>query len=291
MQEVVLTIARGSVENVGTERHDASLPGDNSLLVLLMERKEDHKRVLVYNYSCHPTVMNPKNLKISADLPYPIVRDSPFDMTVFINGCCGNISTRFTRKDSSFEQIEVYAREIKKGISRALRKPLYQGELDRINMNRYSLDLKAKKAGSVAQKKRYLEKKEKQLAEAREKGVKDAKLRLLETDVEGAKVALSMAEALQGVENINFSFTILRLADLSIVVIPGELYSTLGGQLRDEGIDVFCYGNGYYLYIADREAYEKLHYEAMSSPFEKGTGETLVEEIVKANKEFKKGLN
>ena len=35
------------------------------------------------------------------------------------------------------------------------------------------------------------------------------------------------------------------------------------------------------MYFADETAYEKMYYEAMSSPFEKGVGELLIREIKK----------
>lgn len=73
MLECKLTIGRGTIENVGTERHDPKLPGDPSLLTLLFERT-DGKKVLLYNYACHLTVLNPANLFLTADLSYAVER-------------------------------------------------------------------------------------------------------------------------------------------------------------------------------------------------------------------------
>lgn len=60
-----LTIARGVIEHVGTERHDPALAGDNSLLIFLFTRT-DGKTLLLYNYACHPTVTGPGNVKFSS---------------------------------------------------------------------------------------------------------------------------------------------------------------------------------------------------------------------------------
>ena len=88
---------------------------------------------------------------------------------------------------------------------------------------------------------------------------------------------------MQNLENIWAHFTLMTLQNISIAVIPGELFSTLGLPLKKEGIEIFGYGNGYYLYLADKSSYDQMVYEAISSPFEKGVGEFLTEEIKKAN--------
>ena len=100
---------------------------------------------------------------------------------------------------------------------------------------------------------------------------------------QGLSVAVGLAEALQNLENIWAHFTLMTLQNISIAVIPGELFSTLGLPLKKEGIEIFGYGNGYYLYLADKASYDQMVYEAISSPFEKGVGEFLTEEIKKAN--------
>ena len=104
---------------------------------------------------------------------------------------------------------------------------------------------------------------------------------MLSTYVEGSKIAVGLSDTLQGLENILAHFTIIHLQSLPIAVVPGELFSTLGIPLKKDGIEVFGYGNGYYLYIADEKSYDEMVYEAMSSPFEKGVGEFLIKEIYK----------
>ncbi len=208
-----LTIARGTIENVGTERHDPALPGDNSLLVFLFERI-DGKKILLYNYACHPTVTGPRNVKITADFPYAVERDLDYDMVMFVNSNAGDISTRFTRKDSSFEQVEIYKKHILDAIKESLKLPVYHGNFDNVSMQRYPITLPIKKVRPVEVEKAALEAHEKELADAAAQGKDSLPLRLLSTYVEGGKIA----------------------------VVPGELFSTLGLLLKKEGIEIFCYG-------------------------------------------------
>ena len=279
-----LTIARGTIEHVGTERHDPSLAGDNSLLIFQFTRT-DEKTLLLYNYACHPTVTGPGNIMITADFPYAVERDLNYDVVMFVNSNAGDISTRFTRKDSSFEQVEIYKEYIVASIQEALKSPVYQGDFDDFSMKRYPITLPLKKVRPVKVEKDALEKYEAGLAEAISLQKDALTLRLLSTYVEGAKIAVGLAETLQGLENISAHFTVITLQGIQIAVVPGELFSTLGVPLKKEGIEIFGYGNGYYLYIADKKSYDQMVYEAMSSLFEKGVGELLVNEIRKSIKD------
>ena len=63
-------------------------------------------------------------------------------------------------------------------------------------------------------------------------------LRLLSTYVEGGKIAVGLAETLQGLQNIEAHFTIIGLQNLTTAVVPGELFSTLGVPLKKEGIEL-----------------------------------------------------
>ena len=277
-----LTIARENIYHVGAERHDPNLSGDPSLLVFLFKRT-DGKTALLYNYACHPTVTGPENLMITADFPYAVERDLDFDFVMFINSNAGDISTRFTRKDCSFEQIEFFKELILSAIDKALDSPFYQGVFDNLSMNRYPVSLAAKKVRPVKVEHDSLKQYEDALSNAIALGKDPLTLRLLSTYVEGSKIAVGLAEALQNLENISTHFTLMTLQNISIAVIPGELFSTLGLPLKKEGIEIFGYGNGYYLYLADKSSYDQMVYEAISSPFEKGVSEFLTEEIKKAN--------
>ena len=188
-----LTIARGTIENVGTERHDPRLSGDDSLLILLFERL-DGKKILLYNFACHPTVTGPENLMITADFPYAVERDLDYDMVMFVNSNAGNISTRFTRINSSFEQVEIYKTRIIRGILNALKSPVYQGNFSDISMKRYPITLPIKKVRSVMEEKAALTSYEENLEKAVAAGKDALTLRLLSTYVEGGKIAVGLSK-------------------------------------------------------------------------------------------------
>ncbi|MGN1344538.1 MAG: neutral/alkaline non-lysosomal ceramidase N-terminal domain-containing protein [Traorella sp.] len=276
--ETKITIARGNVENVGAERHDIHLKGDNSLLVFKFTRK-DGKEILLYNFACHPTVAGSSNTMVSADFPYAVERDLNYDMVMFINGAAGNISTRFTRESCGFNQIDIFSKRIIEAINKALEKPLYDGEWNYITMNYFHTTLPLKEMPPIEVARKRLNEYERQLDEAKKKHLSSGDLRFIESFVEGASIALHMAMALQNQKELEVAYTIIQLQNVTIAVACGELFSTLGEQLKEVGIDVFAYGNGYYMYLADEKAYERGFYEAMCSPFRKGAIEIFVKEM------------
>ena len=197
----------------------------------------------------------------------------------FVNSDAGDISTRFTRISSSFEQAEAYGKIIADSIQKSLMAPVYKGSFEKISITQYPITLPVKKVRPVEDEIMQLQNYEERLAEGKRQGLSGKELRILASYVEGAKTAVDLAASLKGLENIKTHFSIMTLQNLKIAVVPGELFSTLGVSLKKDGIEVFGYGNGYYLYLADKSAYDNQYYEAMSSPFERGVGEYLVEEI------------
>ncbi len=280
LQPGTITIGRGTVENVGKERHDPSLPGDDSLLVFQLTG-QDGKQVLLYNFACHPTVTGSGNTEMTADFPYAVEAELPQDMVMFLNGPCGDISSRFTRKESSFRQAEAFGEIICRSIREALEAPVFQDAWDTIGVDAFSVTLPIKETMAPEQAQAQLEEYEAQLAAARKDHTDPGRLRILESYVEGAQSAILLSKSLVGLQELEIPVSLLHIQNIPIAVIPGELFSTLGRKLKAQGLEVFCYGNGYSLYIADEKAYDCGFYEAMSSPFARGAGEQLMVEILK----------
>ncbi|MDR2182524.1 MAG: neutral/alkaline non-lysosomal ceramidase N-terminal domain-containing protein, partial [Treponema sp.] len=65
--EASLRAAWGELEGLGTNRHDPDIESDRRVLAL--ELISGGRKILLYQASCHPTVMNADNLRLSADVP------------------------------------------------------------------------------------------------------------------------------------------------------------------------------------------------------------------------------
>jgi len=122
----------------------------------------------------------------------------------------------------------------------------------------------------------------KQLAEAtarwrqaEEAGADAGTLRILKSYVEGAGVNLEFSQTMGDLRHLTLPVRVFRFAGFDFVTVPGELYSTL----LPEGAAAICYANGYYRYIADRDAYDAGHYEAMAAILAPGEGERFRDAI------------
>ena len=94
--------ARGIMPPVGSERHTGEAA--NGTLTVAEILLESGKKAIFYSFPCHPTVLSAANLQVSADFAGQIEKYLHADLTVFANGAAGDISTRFTRLESSFEE-------------------------------------------------------------------------------------------------------------------------------------------------------------------------------------------
>lgn len=274
LQDFKVKVANGVLEGIGKERHDINYEGDDHLFCLEFIQ-ENKKKILLYNFSCHPTVLHQDNFKLSADL----VTDQHFNDykdVFFINGSAGNISTRFTRKGSDEKEILRMGKIIQEEVTNLLQN-CEEKELKSFDIRQVKIPMKVRKCDS-------LEVAELKLVEARNKylnrgDVDDNRKRVLESYVEGAQSNYLLSKNLKDCNEIIFNSSIISSNLFEIVTVPCEIFSTLTKSLRNNGIIIFGYTNGYYLYLADKESALRGDYEAMSSIFEKGEGEKLTKMI------------
>lgn len=88
-----------SVRNVSRGASDFEMP----VAVWRFDCGDEVLRMV--RYQCHPTVMNERNLLYSADLVYGARKTLP-EGTLLMNGACADLSTRYTRRESSFAEAE-----------------------------------------------------------------------------------------------------------------------------------------------------------------------------------------
>lgn len=110
--------AHAPLPKVGSDRNEGVKP--NGRLNVLEFKTASEKKLLVYNFACHPTVMNAKNLFVSADFVGQIPSNFSHDMCMFLQGAAGDVSTRFVRKESSFEECKRLGKVAADAISKAI---------------------------------------------------------------------------------------------------------------------------------------------------------------------------
>lgn len=280
LSEGKLSVAEGEIEGIGNNRKDRDLKGSDNIFVFYIHKKNGEKAAIV-NFACHPTILDAANHKISADFPGAIeryLRKKGYRLSMFLNGSSGDISTRFTRTDSTYQEVERIGGVIGEKVE-DLSHAACEMDIKRLFGRTFSFPLKIKKADELSEAKSYMDYLEDQVVNARRKGISGGELRKVESRYEGARAAYFYAMHPIPFDTIDVSITVFKINDLFFIMLPGELFSELSNKLEDENIRFISYANGYTGYLADKDAYKKLYYEALISPFAQGEGEKMMERL------------
>lgn len=277
-EPVSLKMARGKIQGLGTDRHDPQLEADEDVLVLEWTT-ENHKAMIV-RMACHPTVLNGDNLEITADFPGAIEPHFPeYDLVAYVNGSCGDMSTRFTRKGQGFEECERFGSLCAECIKKLLEQNTAIETNVEFSIEKKTFTVKARQSDSIEVAQAKLAKFMNDYEQAKRNGASEQELRLALSFVEGAQNNLMASSALQGKTSIEVPVSALHLTGLTIVFTPVELFSKLSNPLKKHGLEFIGYTNGYHLYMPDSDAYDKQFYEASSSPYAQNAGEDLMNQI------------
>lgn len=251
---------------VGSNRHDGSAPG--GFLTALEFRTQSGKRLTVCNFPCHPTVTNAANLLCSADFVGCMARQLGGNGAVFLNGAAGDISTRFTRRESTFAECDRLGLLAAQHIRSALEKAEFR-QPEPLRGLRGSVTLQVRQPLPVELARQRLREHTARWQAAQAAGAEARQLRILRSYVEGAGVDLEFAMTAGQLRQLELPVAAFRFCGREFVTVPGELFS----PLQPEGAAVIGYAGGYCGYIAHERAYDSGCYEAMAAVLARGQGE------------------
>lgn len=278
--EVQMGYKQVEITNIGTDRHDGSY-GDEKVGVWYFVTSNDHKYVL-YNLACHPTVLNSDNLMITADLPYGVVSalKEKVDGVVFINGSAGDISTRYTRDESSFKEVSEKGKLIADLILKAI-DDIELEYLTTVKIKKKEFPIELKEIPNLEKIKEAMDKQLELVKKAKQEGQSITQIRVLYSVVEGFNAQLKAVDVLKKLQGLKLSVTYVMLNNTIMIGLPVELFSKLSHdyRLKDQRLHYISYCNGYYMYLTNKKAFEENYYEAGTTIFAKGQGEILMERI------------
>jgi hypothetical protein len=284
---VRIRMSRGSVKGLATNRHDPAAPCDNDLF-LIEFLKADGKKIILYNLCCHPTALDARNRLISADFPGAALLEPDgsgpglYDMALFVNGSAGDMSTRFTRTESSFAECERFGALVKKAVMETAGQGGKFETLEEARLEYRSINLKRAEVPGLEAAEQRLAEMRKNLEETK-KSAAPHLVRKAESFVEGAEISLlkaRYANPQRADETVPVETGLLSLNGQKILCVPLELFSSLALPLkRRKNVVFFGYANALLGYLADREAYDAMDYEALFSDFARGEGERYIEQL------------
>lgn len=263
--------ARGPAPVIGSERHTGETA--DLTMTAVQIRTESGRNLLLYQIPCHPTVLGPENLLASADFVGGIEKRLAADMTVFLNGAAGDISTRFTRREQTFEECDRMAEIAAKAVDKLICDIPY-GAPEPLKGLHTHITLRPRPVEPEESAQKTFEDAMARWRAAEEAGENPAAVRILKSYVEGAGVALEFARTMKDIRQLHLPVTVFTFAGLRFATVPGEMFSSLW----DLNAVPICYANGYYRYIADRNAYDAGYYEAMAAILARGQGEEFLKQ-------------
>ena len=271
--------ARGEVPSVGSERHTGAAP--KGALTAIQIRTETGKNLILWDFPCHPTVLSAANTLVSREFVGCMEERLGADMAVFLNGAAGDISTRFTRRESSFAECERMGTLAAEAVRKLLEGASFE-EPGKLKGKQEIITVPARERVTEEAALETMARTQADVKAAEERGADPGTLRILRSYVEGAGVNLQFARTMGDIEELHLPVTVFSFSGLSFFTVPGELFSTLA----PEGLCPITYANGYYRYIADKEAYDKGYYEAMAAIVARGAGEYLMEQVLRMTEEI-----
>jgi hypothetical protein len=273
---------------VGANRYDPAGPHDASAGVLSLCDAEGAVVAVLADYACHPTVLSHANLEYSADYPaatrhvlgatlVAIGAEAP-PVILFLQGAAGDVSTRFTRRSSTFTEAD------RQGgmLAGALLRGVLAG--DRIEdaapvVLRGSCDVPTRTLPDAATAARTVA----QARAAWTEGDESPAGRIARTRYEGA---LSLADLVErGLpDRLTLPVTVVAFGDVAWLHLPVEPFTSVAERIRAASpfpvTRVVGYTDGYFGYLADDGAHRESRYEALSGFFEPSAVDLLVDRAV-----------
>jgi hypothetical protein len=274
-----------TVKGLGANRTDPTLPHDPTVRLLAVRSAGQLKAVLL-NYGCHPTVMGPENLLISADWPGAAMRTLGRALghpawIGFAQGACGDVSARFVRREQSFAEVERMGSLLAgKALEMLGNIPAYSTE-GGVDVRSRTVRLEPRPLPTPAEAEAAVAAAEARLAAVTAAGAAHGEIRLAQTALEGARIARQFATE-QSMWELDAEVQVARIGrEIAIVGLPAEPFSPLGRAIRERSpfatTLVAGYTNGYCGYLPDQAAWARGGYEASSAFTAPGSGERLVE--------------
>lgn len=298
----------GELHDLGRNRNHPDGLYDPAVGVIRIDSFDGQVLAIIINYACHPTVLGEDNLLFSRDFPgfaVDLIEKESTDGTpvaIFTNGAAGDISTRYTRKESTFTEAkrfgELLARKVLE-ISHTLTTSFEW----RIDTYRKEISLPIRQ-GSIPFAIKTLSDARRKLSDLESKPVSPGEIRTAQTTVQAAEMVLKKLVNESQALNEAHTATRLRpgslLAEIqvvfltgetkaAIIVLPGEIPCGVGqwfkriinemGGVNTNQIVIFGYGNGHIGYLPSPESYQKLEYESLMSKVDPGATELIAETL------------
>lgn len=281
MEPCQLYYGERRAEGIAANRNSPALPYDSGLQVVEF-RYHSGKRAILYHFACHPTILHSKSTSVSADLPGvtsgTLENKEDIQLALFLNGPSADISTRFTRRESSFEEVERLGNKLAAAVAQLLEETTERSR-EQVESSAVPIQLEVRKIPELQHLQKQVDeltKKQQQLAAHK---TSSATLRQLEAQMEGMQITMEIGNKLDGIKKVETFLQVLRIGSCILLSVPGELYFEAGQNITqsfDMPILVIGNTNDYIGYIVPSRYYAENSYESFVTLLEKGANEKII---------------
>lgn len=277
-------IARSKMQDFQTNRQDENKYYDNDILGIEVTF-DDKEKILIYSFGGHPTILNRESTLISPDyvgeVSKILSKDYPFN--IFFNAPCGDMSTRFTRKGSSLEELKRLAAVAANHVTLLTSKFGESKTMKNYSVRHLTYPLQYKEFDSVDVAQKKYNNALKAFDKAKTDNENPQKQRVLQSVAEGSMINLMQSKQGHFKKQYDANIYIVDVDDYQIINLPSEIFSSLVKPLKaDNKTWVISLSDQYKTYLCDIDAFENNSYEALSSLYKKGEAEKMIEYILKA---------
>lgn len=271
LQEASLKISQVEIEGLYGNRNEMNGYSDKTLTKLDF-RNGQMPICTILALSCHPTILNGTNTKLSADIfgsirqKYQAIYGNP---CMVINGAAGDVSTRFYRQHEGVEEIARFTTVLFSQFS---------------NMKDVHLRIDDIESAQVIREYEFYGQDEFTSSEIKRiEALSDPKfeatlLRALKLKQEKSPMTLKLTS------------NIIDLGDLLFVSLPGDITSPLARTIKDAFKDklvlIIGYAENYSNYFVSEQDYGK-YFETYISRLEKGNSDDFIKQVIKEAKKLK----
>lgn len=277
IQDITYDIKETTIEGLYGNRNKMNGYSDKDLI--LFDFYSNNKPYFsLISMACHPTILNGSNLKLSADLFGSIrqkYKEEYKRECMIMNGCCGDVSTRFYRELSGEDELERVSTQIINQLT----------QLKEINHQFDSL-----KYSTVIQSYTF---------DARtQEFTQNAIMKLNDQINTGNKNEKAMAQVLLNNLKLKEKLSPMTLELISHIIVsgniifvtlPGDITSLLGKRIKDAFPDYLVVNIGYCENYSNYFVCEKeygLYFETYISRLDKGNADKFIDSIIKETKKL-----
>ncbi len=284
-----LGVGHGRLRGLGTSRLDpTSEVLDDEVTVLRIDEEGGQPMAVWMNYGCHPTVMGHENLWITADYPgaarATLRRIYPDTVFLYANGASGDVSTRFTRREQSFVEVERMGRLLAGEVLKVMESIVcdadasFKGRIE-------PLELPFRSFPADEEVQREIEHSQAEMARLQASGATHGEIRRAMTRAEGAVARQWLIRELSGTDRMHTQLQVLEVGTLSLVGLPGEPFTRIVLDIKARSgrphVAVVSYCGDEAGYFPDRQAFAEGTYEAFITPYRDDVSDLLVDRALR----------